>query len=50
MTIRTKDSTLAYFVNQLDNFDQRLHEPRVGAQVVYNGDQEGQRLARSGGR
>ena len=27
MTIRTQDSTLAYFVNQLDNFDQRLHEP-----------------------
>jgi hypothetical protein len=24
---RTQDSTLAYFVNQLDNFDQRLHEP-----------------------
>ena len=27
MSIKTQDSTLAYFVNQLDNFDQRLHEP-----------------------
>lgn len=27
MPIQTQDSTLAYFVNQLDNFDQRLHEP-----------------------
>jgi hypothetical protein len=26
---RTKDSTLAYYVNQLDNFDQTLHEPLV---------------------
>lgn len=26
---RTQDSNLAYFVNQLDNFDQRLHEPLV---------------------
>lgn len=24
---RTQDSNLAYYVNQLDNFDQRLHEP-----------------------
>jgi hypothetical protein len=24
---RTQDSTLAYYVNQLDNFDQRLHQP-----------------------
>lgn len=27
MGIKTQDSTLAYYVNQLDNFDQRLHEP-----------------------
>jgi hypothetical protein len=27
---RTQDSNLAYYVNQLDNFDQRLHEPLVG--------------------
>lgn len=26
---RTQDSNLAYFINQLDNFDQRLHEPLV---------------------
>lgn len=26
---RTQDSNLAYYVNQLDNFDQRLHEPLV---------------------
>lgn len=25
--VRTQDSTLAYYVNQLDNFDQRLHQP-----------------------
>lgn len=25
--MRTQDSTLAYFVNQLDNFDQTLHQP-----------------------
>lgn len=25
--IQTKDSTLAYYINQLDNFDQRLHAP-----------------------
>lgn len=29
MNKRTKDSTLAYYVNQLDNFDQTLHEPLV---------------------
>ncbi len=26
---KTKDSTLAYYVNQLENFDQKLHEPLV---------------------
>lgn len=26
---RTKDSTLAYFINQLENFDPTLHEPLV---------------------
>src|SRR5690606_28058469 len=25
--MRTQDSTLAYYINQLDNFDQKLHEP-----------------------
>lgn len=30
--VRTQDSNLAYFVNQLDNFDQRLHEPLVSIQ------------------
>ena len=27
MRMQTKDSTLAYFVNQLDNFDSKLYEP-----------------------
>ena len=26
---RTKDSTLAYYVNQLENLDKRLYEPLV---------------------
>lgn len=27
--VRTQDSNLAYYINQLENFDQRLHEPLV---------------------
>jgi hypothetical protein len=27
--VKTKDSTLAYFINQLENFDPTLHEPLV---------------------
>lgn len=27
--IRTQDSTLSYFINQLENFDPKLHEPLV---------------------
>lgn len=27
MTTKTKDSSLSYFINQLDNFDKTIHEP-----------------------
>lgn len=30
--VRTQDSNLAYYVNQLENFDQRFHEPLVSIQ------------------